>query len=136
MGPPGQAGAGAAAGSNWWLREGKMQQDVFTLGLELTAPWKVVGQALDDKQKPFRLTLEVSAERGATFPCPACEAACKAHDWKTKTWRHLNFFQHHCYITARVPRVKCRTMGFFGSAYPGLGRTAASPCCSSRRPWL
>ena len=23
------------------------------------------------------------------------------------TWRHLNFFQHHCYITASVPRVRC-----------------------------
>ena len=23
------------------------------------------------------------------------------------TWRHLNFFQHHCYITASVPRVSC-----------------------------
>lgn len=27
------------------------------------------------------------------------------------TWRHLNFFQHHCYITATVPRVKCTDHG-------------------------
>ncbi|MEF3169454.1 MAG: transposase family protein [Deltaproteobacteria bacterium] len=27
------------------------------------------------------------------------------------TWRHLNFFQHHCYITAKVPRVRCEGHG-------------------------
>jgi transposase len=24
---------------------------------------------------------------------------------------HLNFFQHHCYLTARVPRIKCPEHG-------------------------
>jgi transposase len=28
-----------------------------------------------------------------------------------KTWRHLNFFQHQTYLTARVPRVRCETCG-------------------------
>ena len=27
------------------------------------------------------------------------------------TWRHLNFFQHHCYITAAVPRIRCQEHG-------------------------
>lgn len=27
------------------------------------------------------------------------------------TWRHLNYFQHEAYLTARVPRVKCATCG-------------------------
>jgi len=36
---------------------------------------------------------------------------CKAHDFKEETWRHLNFFQHHCYITAMVPRTKCPEHG-------------------------
>jgi transposase len=27
------------------------------------------------------------------------------------TWRHLNFFQHHCYVTAPVPRVRCAEHG-------------------------
>ena len=27
------------------------------------------------------------------------------------TWRHLNFFQHHCYITAPVPRARCPEHG-------------------------
>jgi len=35
----------------------------------------------------------------------------KAHDFKELRWRHLNFFQHHCLITARVPRVRCPEHG-------------------------
>lgn len=30
----------------------------------------------------------------------------KAYDVKNKVWRHLNFFEHECYLHARVPRVK------------------------------
>ncbi|WP_435548660.1 transposase family protein [Desulfobacterium sp. N47] len=26
-------------------------------------------------------------------------------------WRHLNFFQHEAYLTARVPRVDCGDCG-------------------------
>ena len=36
---------------------------------------------------------------------------CKAHDYKEFTWRHLNFFQHHCYLTAPVPRTNCQEHG-------------------------
>jgi transposase len=32
--------------------------------------------------------------------------ACGVHDTVEKSWRHLNFFQHECYLHARVPRVK------------------------------
>jgi len=28
------------------------------------------------------------------------------HDTVTKEWRHLNFFEHECYLKARVPRIK------------------------------
>ena len=33
-------------------------------------------------------------------------AGLKAYDTKNKKWRHLNFFEHECYLHARVPRVK------------------------------
>ena len=35
----------------------------------------------------------------------------KAFDTVEKTWRHLNFFQHEAYLTARVPRTKCDKCG-------------------------
>jgi transposase len=30
----------------------------------------------------------------------------KAYDTSSKKWKHLNFFEHECYLHARVPRVK------------------------------
>lgn len=85
--------------------------DVLTLGLGLSAPWKLSGQRLDIEKRPHELHLEVVAERGALFPCAKCGRACKAHDFAVFTWQHLNFFQHHCFITARVPRVECPEHG-------------------------
>jgi transposase len=86
-------------------------KDVFTLGLGLSAPWKHAGQRLDMEKRPHELHFEVVAERGALFACPDCQRACKAHDFASFTWQHLNFFQHHCFITARVPRVDCPDHG-------------------------
>src|SRR3989339_2235388 len=85
--------------------------DLLTLGLGLVEPWRVVGQELDMTKRPSELRLAVEAGRGASYPCPECGAFCKAHDFKEFTWRHLNFFQHHCLITARVPRVRCPEHG-------------------------
>ena len=86
-------------------------KDVFTLGLGLSAPWKLAGQRLDMEKRPHELHFQVVAERGALFACPDCQRACKAHDFASFTWQHLNFFQHHCFITARVPRVDCPDHG-------------------------
>lgn len=85
--------------------------EILLLGLGLQAPWKLVDQRLDTDKSPHELHLEVKADRGSTYPCPECEKACKAHDFQEQTWRHLNFFQHHCYIHASVPRVKCSEHG-------------------------
>ena len=55
------------------------------------------------------------------------QANVKAYDTETKTWRHLNFFQHETYLTARVPRVQCDQCGIrvvdVPWARPGSGFT-------------
>ena len=84
---------------------------IFMLGLGLQAPWKIVDQHLDTVKSPNELRLSVGAERGSLYPCPKCGKACPAHDYKELTWQHLNFFQHHCYITAKVPRTACEDHG-------------------------
>ena len=84
---------------------------ILTLGLGLQAPWILKDQHLDTNVSPHRLELFVEAERGSLYPCPECGNACPAHDFADKTWRHLNFFQHHCYLHARVPRTKCPEHG-------------------------
>ena len=85
--------------------------DIFTLGLGIEPPWRIVDQRLDTGKQPHELRIELASERGGQFPCPECGALCKAHDYIEHTWRHLNFFQHHCYITARLPRVDCPKHG-------------------------
>jgi len=87
------------------------EQHVIALGLGLTEPWEIVDQHLDVVRKPSELTIVVAAERGTSYPCPECGKPCKAHDFKESKWRHLNFFQHHCIIVAKVPRVKCPEHG-------------------------
>jgi len=85
--------------------------EILLLGLGIQSPWKLVDQRLDVDKQPHELHLTVGSDRGARYACPACGAECAAHDFQEKTWRHLNFFQHHCYIHASVPRVKCPEHG-------------------------
>jgi len=87
------------------------QDEIMLLGLGLQAPWKLLGQQLDLDRSPHELQLEVGTDRGTRFECPQCDKVCAAHDYQTRRWRHLNFFQHHCYITASVPRVNCPDHG-------------------------
>lgn len=94
------------------------EREVFALGRGLSAPWKVSSQRLDIEKRPHELHLEVVAERVALFPRPACGRACKAHDFARFTWQHLNFFQHHCFIEVRVPRVDCPECGIKRAVVP------------------
>jgi transposase len=88
-----------------------LNQDILALGLGVEAPWGIVEQRLDTDKQPHELHIRLDSDRGARFPCPVCGDLCKAHDFKEFTWRHLNFFQHHCYLTARLPRVDCPEHG-------------------------
>ena len=79
---------------------------LFRQALGLEEPWEVVDVQFDPSRR--RLDLRIDFRKGARFPCPECGAAgCKVHDTESHTWRHLNFFEHEAYLTARVPRVIC-----------------------------
>jgi transposase len=78
--------------------------------LGLTPPWTVVRSDFDAATQ--RLDVEIDFIPGSRFACPNCGAAdCPAYDTQRKTWRHLNFFQHQTYLSARVPRVRCEACG-------------------------
>jgi transposase len=79
---------------------------LFQAALGLSDPWQVTSVEFDADAK--RLDLRVDFAKGARFPCPECgRADCAVKDTEEKTWRHLDFFQHQAYLTARVPRVEC-----------------------------
>jgi len=84
--------------------------DLFQMALGLTPPWQVSSSEFDPDKR--RLDIHLDFPRGSTFQCPECgQEELKAYDTVTKTWRHLNFFQHEAYLTARVPRTDCGKCG-------------------------
>jgi transposase len=84
--------------------------DLFQRALGLEAPWRVVGSEFDPVGR--RLDLRIDFPKGARFACPECgRPGCAVHDTSEKTWRHLDFFQHQAFLTARVPRVVCPEHG-------------------------
>jgi transposase len=84
--------------------------ELFQRALGLEEPWQVVDVRFDAEQR--RLDLRIDFPKGARFRCPECgRAGCKVHDTEEKTWRHLDFFQHQAYLSARVPRVDCPEHG-------------------------
>ena len=87
------------------------ENSILAMGLGLTPPWRLANQRLVAGKQSLELHLEVVAERGSLFPCPVCGKPCKAHDFAELTWRHLNFFQRHCYIAAKPPLVDCAEHG-------------------------
>lgn len=100
--------------------------DLLQMALGLIPPWQVSGSNFDPQQR--RLDINIDFPRGSTFTCPECgKEKVKAYDTEQKTWRHLNFFQHETYLSARVPRIQCTKCGIrlvsVPWARPGSGFT-------------
>lgn len=79
--------------------------EVFQLGLGLSAPFKVINVELQtDSEEKKSLHLFIDFERGSKF-LDEYGISCPVHDTVERTWRHLNFFEHECYLHCRVPRI-------------------------------
>ena len=81
-----------------------MTAKLFEAALGITSPWYINGVDFDVATKS--LTLNVDFVAGSRFAVPEVEGEHPAHDTVTKRYRHLNFFQHECYLVVRVPRVR------------------------------
>lgn len=77
---------------------------LFSLALGLQEPWYVSDVSFDAAAKT--LTLNVDFRVGSRFAHPEAEGLHPVHDTVTKSLRHLNFFQHECYLEVRIPRVE------------------------------
>jgi transposase len=82
-------------------------EQLFTEALGIKNPWKITSLNFDSAA--HKLNINVDFERGAVFeyedPETGVKGSYKAYDTVNKTWRHLNFFEHECYINARTPRI-------------------------------
>jgi len=109
-----------------------MTHDLFQKALNITDPWFVSDLQFDVESK--KLDVYIDFKTGSMFSYENIQYkteikkeivdekevdvetkievgrdsydGLKAYDTKDKTWRHLNFFEHECYLHARVPRVK------------------------------
>ena len=77
--------------------------EIFSLALGLESPWALETVKFDKEQS--RVDIHINFTRGHKFKGLDGEFYT-AHDTVERSWQHLNFFQHHCYLHARVPRVK------------------------------
>lgn len=79
---------------------------LFKLALGIESPWEVTSVNFKDSESTSvkELHIQVNFKRGTKFPDNDGNL-CEVYDTKEKTWRHLNFFQHPCYLHCRVPRI-------------------------------
>lgn len=77
------------------------------MALSLQHPWKLnnVDFIEEDDQKVLRI--DIGFEKGAKFSDSDTGKPCPVHDTMERQWRHLNFFEHTCYIHCKVPRIIC-----------------------------
>ncbi|MFO1466053.1 MAG: hypothetical protein U1F35_06390 [Steroidobacteraceae bacterium] len=57
-------------------------------------PWFIAGMSFEPSQK--KLNICVDFEVGSRFGVAGADGQHPVHDTVTKTYRHLNFFQHEC----------------------------------------
>jgi transposase len=79
-------------------------EKIFESALGISTPWHIAGMNFEPSQKKLRI--RVDFEVGTHFAVPGQAGDHPVHDTVTKTYRHLNFFQHECELEVRVPRVK------------------------------
>lgn len=81
-----------------------MTAKLFEAALGIASPWYVNGVEFDAARKTLAIAVDFVA--GSRFAVPGVDGEHPAHDTVTKRYRHLNFFQHECYLEVRVPRVR------------------------------
>lgn len=81
-------------------------ENIFDKALGIVAPWFVSEVKFDSTVK--RLDIKIDFTKGAKFSYEqdGVMGYYTAYDTLDKEWRHLNFFEHECYLRARVPRIK------------------------------
>lgn len=79
-------------------------EQLFEAALGVGSPWYVREARFD--AAAHTLTIAVDFRSGSRFPHPLAAGEHPVHDTQLKRYRHLNFFQHECFLEVRVPRVK------------------------------
>jgi transposase len=87
-------------------------KEIFGMALNIVDPWFIsdIKLSMQEEQSTGRIDIYIDFKRGTKFPDKNGNYTT-AYDTIEKQWRHLNFFQHECYLHARVPRIKTEGKG-------------------------
>jgi len=77
--------------------------ELFNIALGLSSPWLVTCVTFNSTLSQLDIT--VGFKKGYKFLMPD-EESYTAYDTVERTWQHLDFFQHKCFLHCKVPRVK------------------------------
>ena len=100
-------------------------QQLFELALHIQEPWYVKDIQFNTEDK--RLDIHIDFRKGSIFHYESekenINGDFKACDTQLKEWRHLNFFEHECYLHARVPilDIAGNTRRLIDPPWAGLG---------------
>jgi transposase len=82
-------------------------EHLFKMALGISSPWEITEVNFRKSLAKKELHIHIDFNRGEKFPDETGEL-CGVHDTQQKQWRHLNFFEHACYLHCRVPRIKTK----------------------------
>jgi transposase len=86
----------------------KLFHELLGLGMN----WEVIESRFDREKGTVHLEVKETSSLWETLRCPQDGGMVFCYDHcETIAWRHLNVFQHHCEISCRLPRGKCRQCG-------------------------
>ncbi len=83
-----------------------LQRRLFERALGVEKPWYVKSTEFDTEKRCLDIYIDFQCGIKFKYTDGDITGTYKAYDSVDKTWRHLNFFQHECYLHARVPRVR------------------------------
>jgi transposase len=77
---------------------------IFALGLGIAKPWYIDRIELIGEDLEKELHIYLDHPKGARFEYD--DKQYPVYDHQERNWHHLRFFQHQCFLHARVPRIK------------------------------
>ena len=82
---------------------------LFSVALGLSAPWQITDVDFKTNDPARReLHLQIGFTSGSKFQDEE-GVDCAVHDTVERQWQHLNFFEHHCFLHGKVPRITTST---------------------------
>ena len=96
------------------------KEQLFESALSISNPFFIEKIDFDNNIK--RIDIYINFSRGSTFQSVFDGNEYTAHDTKQKIWRHLNFFEHECYLHCRTPRIKNESGGIELISPPWAGK--------------